>query len=86
MTYHVPEGVHHREVDGEVVILDMTGDSYFSLNDSGVVIWNRLTGGGTLAEAAADLMAQFEISESQSRGDVADLAAELIAANLLVPA
>lgn len=86
MSYRVPDGVHAREVDGEAVVLDSLGDRYFGLNRSGLVVWRRLSAGGTPSEAERDLVNLYAIPVDQARADVADLLRRLLDAGLLAPA
>lgn len=86
MTFRVPDGVHAREVDRDLVILDSAGDRYFSLNESGVVVWRRLSAGGTVDEAVADLVTGYDIPEGTARADVDAVVARLTGSGLLVAA
>lgn len=46
-----------REVDGEVVVLDLSSSTYLSLNGSGAVLWRALAE-GTDEEGLADVLVE----------------------------
>ena len=37
-----PEAVHFREVDGEIVAVDVAGGEYVAVNRSGSMLWSGL--------------------------------------------
>lgn len=55
-----------REVDGEVVVLDLASSTYFSLNGSGAVLWGALVDG-----ADTDALAQLLVERYGLAPDVA---------------
>ncbi len=59
-----------REIDGDLVILDLRSSSYLTTNASGAVLMKELTQDRTDEELAVALMAAFGISESQAQDDV----------------
>ena len=59
-----------REIDGDLVILDLRSSSYLTTNASGAVLMKELTQDRTDEELAGALMAVFGISESQAQDDV----------------
>jgi hypothetical protein len=56
--YRINSGdVVHEEVDGELIAIDLTGGSYYSLSGSAPVIWSLLLAGAgqrQISEALAD--------------------------------
>lgn len=66
-------------VDGTGVLLDLDSKCYFTLNATGVRIWQTMSGpSGASIDALADmLVSEFDVSDADARTDVADLLDEL---------
>jgi hypothetical protein len=76
--------VLHREVDGQMVLLDLASEQYFGLNEVGADIVTRLTR-QPLDEALSSLTADYEVEPDALRRDVNDLVDSLVGAGLLEP-
>jgi hypothetical protein len=77
------ELVSWREVDGEILALDLGGSRYLSSNEAGAILWKALAGGST-AEALTDLLVQeFGIDAERARNDVDRFVDDLAAQGLL---
>ena len=62
-----------REVDGEVLVLDLTESRYHALNESATMLW-RMLGTGTTTEALAQaLVDRYGVSAEEATADVAEL-------------
>jgi hypothetical protein len=60
-----------REIDDEIVALDLEGAFYFSANSTGAVLMKRLALGNTSVQDLVDaLLAEFEVSPETAREDV----------------
>ena len=59
-----------RVLDDEVVVLDLRTSSYFSVNDTGKVLWDVLVEGASEEQLVTVLVDRFEISEDVARRDV----------------
>lgn len=81
--YTIPETVLTQEVDGELVLLDLAGEGYHSLNAVGTRIWHLLTEGHAAEAIIERLFDQYEVSRAQLAADVTALIAELLEAGLL---
>jgi Coenzyme PQQ synthesis protein D (PqqD) len=81
--FQVPKQVHTHRFDDELVVLDLAGGRYFSLDAVGTAIWGHLTDGKTPDETVAAILAEYEVNESTARADVRRLTDELLAAGLL---
>jgi hypothetical protein len=79
-------GVFSREVGGETVILDSSGDRYFGLNETGAITWRHLTSGGTIAQAAEEVARRFAVDRAQALQDAEVLVRSLLDKGLLRPA
>lgn len=59
-----------REVQDEVVVLEVTTATYLTLNSSAKLLWLSLSGGATVTELASALVDRFGISDVQAEKDV----------------
>ena len=50
-TLRIPNGVLFRQLDNEAVLLDADSGFYFTLNESGTVVWQSLSKDGRLRSA-----------------------------------
>ena len=72
-----------RQVDEEVVILDLRTQTYLSLNHSGARLWPLLTAGAPRHALVDELVAAYQVDRARASGDVDQLVAQLAAADLL---
>lgn len=75
--------VRYRQFDDELVVLDLGGGDYFSLNRTGARMWIGLVSGRTPAEVAADLAVEYEVGLQALLSDCIALADELLERGLL---
>ena len=59
-----------REIDTEVVAVDVSTSMYLSANESGAVLWRLLAAGATRAELAASLEERYGIDRERAEADV----------------
>jgi hypothetical protein len=59
-----------REIDGEIVLLDLTGAAYYSVSRSGVVLWPAVVEGSTVQELADRLALEFSLERHVAEHDV----------------
>lgn len=71
------EGVMTAPVDNEIVILNMAGNNYISLDAIGRRIWDLLETEIAVSELCRQLSLEFEASEEQIAADVLPFLAEL---------
>lgn len=67
----------------ESVLLQMVTQEYFSLNSTGVSIWDALQRGLPLAAAANALSQSFDVTLEKAEASVLRLAGELLDAGLV---
>ncbi len=79
------ENVVHETVDGELIAIDLSGGSYYSLAGSGPAIWSLLLGGATESEICAALACTHEGDPETIRSAVSDLLGQLLESALAVP-
>ena len=60
-----------REIDEEVIILDLRSATYLKLNPAGAVLWKRLEPGATLGQLTVTLAEQFGLVSEVAHGDAA---------------
>lgn len=73
--------------DGTGVILNLETKYYFTLNETGVALWQALeAGAGTAQAIAEELVRRFEVDGAQALADVREVLAELVAEKLVEPA
>ncbi len=82
-TFDVPAHVVVRELEGELVLLDLESGGYFGLNPVGARIWEHLSDGATLNAAHAALMGEFDVDAGLLQDDLLELIASLEAAKLI---
>jgi hypothetical protein len=72
-------GVSWRRTGEEVVVLDLARGEYFSLNASGVLLWERLAAEPQTGQQLAALLQEtYGLSAVQAQGDVAAFTATLM--------
>lgn len=64
------DGLHWREIDGEVVVLDVSRSHYLNLNPTGSAIWLMLADGATEPQLVDRLTEEFDVDEPTARHDV----------------
>lgn len=77
------DGLEWREVEGDVIVLDLQGSVYMSLNGSGAVCWRALADGTTREEVVGLLIGRFEVSRGRAEDDVEGFLTELRSRGLL---
>jgi Coenzyme PQQ synthesis protein D (PqqD) len=65
-----PETLVWREIDNELVAVDMASSTYLSANRSGALLWQMLATGTTHAELVKGLVDHFGISFDRAASDV----------------
>ena len=79
----VPEAVVSRELDGEMVLLNLDTGIYFGLDAVGTDMWRALQSGCTLGEATDALHLQYDVDAAILREDLLRLVDQLQAKGLL---
>jgi hypothetical protein len=63
-------GVDWRDVQGEVVALDVGRSVYVATNVAGAVLWSRLSEGATRQDLARALVDEFDVADHTAEADV----------------
>ncbi len=72
-----------REIEDEMVAVDVRNSTYLSANASATILWRRLVSGATRDDLAAELVDRFGIGVEQARTDVDAFVGDLGAQGLL---
>lgn len=80
------DGVSWREIDGEMVILDLSSSTYLKTNAAGSALMRMLADDRSVEELEEGLVAAFGISAEQARTDTEAFIRMLEQRNLLEPA
>ncbi|TAM69468.1 MAG: PqqD family protein [Microbacteriaceae bacterium] len=78
------EGLTWQEIDGELVILDLTGSVYLTTNGSGALLAKLLTQERSERELSDALIAEYGVPEDVAAADAAAFVAQLAQKKLLV--
>ncbi len=78
-----PSNVVHEEIDGEAIVIDLSGGSYYSLAGGGPFVWSRLVAGASVDEVVA---ASGVDDRPEVHAQVLDLFERLATEGLIVPA
>ncbi|HVA66132.1 MAG TPA: PqqD family protein [Elusimicrobiota bacterium] len=81
--YKHAERAAWRQVDKEAVILDLESSEYFSLNEVGVVIWEKVGEGADLDAIVEAVCAEFDVDEAKAKKDATTLIGDLVKKKLL---
>jgi Coenzyme PQQ synthesis protein D (PqqD) len=77
------DAVRWREIDREVVAIDLDSSMYLGTNESGVRLWRRLAEGATTEQLVDELVSAFGIEPERATADVHSFLDEFEARNLL---
>jgi Coenzyme PQQ synthesis protein D (PqqD) len=64
------EELEWRDVEGEVVALDLRTSAYLAVNESGAKLWSALASGASRDELIDLLVRTFELPREQATTDV----------------
>lgn len=73
-----------RELDGEILLLDLRSSYYFGLTGTAARIWQLVEAGADPASIPATLAREFDADETIIEGDVTAFLDDLVVRGLLV--
>lgn len=79
----IPDNVLAQELGGELVLVNLENETYYSLNNVGSRMWQLLIEQGNVETATQQLLQTFVVDEATLRQDVAGLLDELVQEGLL---
>ena len=80
----ISENILAQELTGEIVILNIESESYYSLNPVGSKVWQLLTSKENVKGAIEQLLQIYLVDEPTLRHDVTLLAEQLVEEELLI--
>jgi hypothetical protein len=80
----VPEQVHYRQFDDEMLLLDLNRGEYYALNVVGARMWGGLAEGKTPEEIASALAGEYDVEAAVLLRDCLSLVDDLVSRGLLV--
>ena len=69
--------VFAQEIDGEMVLLDMNSENYFSLDKTGTDIWKAIEEKKVLKDVFDTLLEVFDVEEEVLKHDLVNFIKEL---------
>ncbi len=72
-----------RTIDGEAIVITPHDSTLHTLNDTATYIWDRADGSRRLSEIAADMLAEFDVSETELRADAISFVEEAVKKGLM---
>jgi hypothetical protein len=75
--------IEWRDVEGEVVALDLRNKTYLAVNRTGAAIWPALVSGADRGELLVLLLENFSVSQDEAAADLDAFLAELAEQDLL---
>ena len=64
------DGLEWRDIEGEIVVLDLDSSTYLSINRTGAALWPQLISGATKEELVARLVEAFDVDEAAAAHDL----------------
>ena len=78
------EDLEWRELEGEIVVLDLRRSTYLAVNRIGALLWPRLLGGATRDSLVQTLIDDFGLEGSEAESDVSAFLQALREQELLI--
>lgn len=75
--------VFTQEIDGEMVLLDMTSEHYFGLDEVGTSIWKAFKDTASLVEVLDILLDEYDIDRENLEKDISFFIKELSDSGLI---
>lgn len=83
-TYRVTDATTWRDLDGEIVALDIEQSVYFSIGGFGSVLWPRLVSGASPQELADVITSTFpEVASVEAAADVEEFITSCLDSGLI---
>lgn len=82
----VAKNVAVKIIDGEAIVLNLANGMYYSTDGVGADVWALLERAPTTEEIVDAIVARYDVSRAEARGDVERLVSELLQEDLVVGA
>lgn len=73
-----------QELGGEAVLLDLSGEQYYGLDEVGLKIYQSLAASMSIAETCESILHEYDVDPAQLRDDLESLLSEFLKSGLLV--
>jgi coenzyme PQQ synthesis protein D (PqqD) len=83
MNIKITDNVVWRDLEGEIVILNLTSVVYFSVDGVGTRIWILMSEQVTTEDIIRKLISEFDVEEAQLRSDMESLVKDLAGQGLI---
>jgi len=80
--FYTGQGIFSN-VGGEVVILNLTTNHYYGLNEVGTFIWDQLSYEPSSKELCSKLMKEYDVAEDRCMNDIREVLLKLEEINLI---
>jgi hypothetical protein len=67
-----------KDIDGEILVMNVANGMYYSLDGAGAVAWRLLVAGHSLLQTADVLASSYGVAPAATLDDVTDLAIQLV--------
>ena len=84
-TYKAPDNYSWRDVNNELVVLNLQSGEYFTFNNVGRLIWLSVNDGKTVNEITRSVVEQYATTEEEAVADVKAFISNLLSEGLLIP-
>lgn len=87
--YRRDESIVSRRIEDEVILVPIRQDvadleSIYTLNEVGAYIWEQMDGLRTIADIAALIVDEFEVSEHEAKRDLTEFTQQLSAIGAII--
>lgn len=83
-TFVVPDNVISRQIDDEVILVNLATDRIFSLNSTGARLWEIVSTGSTAGEVRSEMLAVYDVEPEQLDREIDALLRQLMDEGFLV--
>ncbi|MFN8445025.1 MAG: PqqD family protein [Caldilineaceae bacterium] len=80
---NISHEVLFQELDNESIMLNLRDDAYYRLDDVGTRLWQLFNEFGSVEPVVAQMLAEYQVEESQLRQDLTLLLGQMQAAGVL---
>lgn len=81
--FHLNDDFTFRDVGGRVVLLDNDSGYYYSLNETGTLIFRGIINNSSMDKIRDMIVDKYSISEEEARNDIDSFISELTKENIL---
>ncbi len=83
MRVSTPSQVVTRQLDGELVLLNLDTENYFGLDEVGTRMWELVSSSRSVEDAFEQLVAEYDVDASTLRKDLEALLRQLVESGIV---